>query len=106
MHCGAAIGPKDIVFQRVMGILDAERAAKHVETLIHGSKRVRHLSSQVREKLKRCGMIEPPQLSARLAPLSALESIVGFDFSLDSMKYTQSDFTNKLKFGTKKWCLR
>ena len=102
MHCGAAIRSNDIVSQRVMGLLDAECAAKHVETLVHGSKRVRHLSSQGRELLKRCGMIEPPQLSARPAPLSAPDGAIGLDFSLDSMEYTQSDSTNKLKSGTKK----
>ena len=106
MHCEAAVGPKDIVSQRVMGPVDAERAANHVEKFLYDRERLRHRSSQVRGLFKCYGVIESPQLSAHPAPLSASKYIISLDPSLNFKRYTQSNFMHQSKFVKQIWCLR
>jgi hypothetical protein len=101
MHCRPANGPKGIVSQRVMGLLDAECATKCVETPIHGKERARLLASQGKVLLTSCGVTKSPRPSAHQAPLSASKSTVDFDPTLDSQKVYPKSLYGEQNFETK-----
>ena len=106
VDCRAGNGKREIVSQRVMGLLNADCATKCVETSLHETEKTRLLASQGRGLLATFGVTTSPQPSAHRAPLSASGSTADVNPALESQKLYPKSVYEEQNFGTKKWCLR
>jgi len=103
--CRAGNGNREIVSQRIMGLLHADCATKYVETSLHGTGKTRLLASQGRGLLAAFGVTTSPQPSVHRVPLSASGNTTGISPVLESQSNPKSVY-EKIFLEPKKWCLR
>ena len=102
VDCRAGNEKREIVSQRVMGLLNADCATKCVETSLHEIEKTRLLASQGRGLLATFGVTTSPQPSAHRVRHSASGSTADINSVLESQILYPKSLYKEQNFGTKK----